>query len=94
MPFVSAGLLVVAGARRDWPAWEETEAKLRASLSETPMVERDLAIPLEHAGMVAAREGRSDLACKVLKMALDQWRALADDDGMKRVEERLYKLGS
>ena len=94
MPFVSAGLLVVAGARRDWPAWEETEAKLRASLSETPMVERDLAIPLEHAGMVAAREGRSDLACQVLKMALDQWRALADDDGMKRVEERLFKLGS
>ena len=50
MPFVSAGLLVVASSRAEWSDWDEHHQALRESLDRTPMAERDLAIPLERAG--------------------------------------------
>ena len=89
MPFVSAGLLVVASSRAEWSDWDEHHQALRESLDRTPMAERDLAIPLERAGDLAHLEGQELKAQQAWRLAQAQWVAIDDQASVDRLARRL-----
>ena len=93
MPFVSAGLLAIAGSRGDWESWDTHEDALRDSLERTPMVERDLALPLERAGDLAQLEGKNERARRAWHLAHAQWVALDDNESAERLARRLNSQG-
>ena len=94
MPFVHAGLLVINGARASWDEWDAHEDALRTSLERTPMVERDLASPLERAGDLAHLEGKVERAQRAWGIALNQWRSLGDQAAIERLSRRLNSTSS
>ena len=89
MPFLHAGLLVVAGAHGCWEDWDHHEDALRASLEATPMVERDVPAPLQPAGDLAHLDGHHLMAQRVWRLAMAQWTALGDSDAADRLARRL-----
>lgn len=89
MPFVNAMLLTVASAEREWGDWDEVYQALRESLERTPMVERDLALPLEWAGDLAHASGERDRAFQAWTMAKAQWVSLDDPTAVERVDQQL-----
>ena len=86
---MSAMLLTVASAENEWGDWDEVYRTLRESLDRTPMVERDLALPLEWAGDLAYEAGEQDRARQAWTMAKAQWVSLDDPMAVDRVEQRL-----
>ena len=94
MPFVNAMLLTVASAEKAWGDWDEVYQALRESLDRTPMVERDLALPLEWAGGLAHDAGEHDRANQAWTMAKAQWVSLDDPTAVERVDQQLNPEGS
>ena len=89
MPCVHAGLMVCAASKADWETWEDHETQLRSALEKSPMVERDLAEPLERAADLAQVEGQTDYAVRTWQLAQEQWRAIGDEEAVARLERRI-----
>jgi tetratricopeptide (TPR) repeat protein len=77
---VHANLLPCAAAERDWAAWDHHMAQARALLAETGMHDADIAWPAQLAGDLATAADQPERARDAWTLALQQWRALRDDD--------------
>ena len=91
MPCVHAGLMACAASLSDWSAWEEHDSWLRQALKKSPMVERDLAVPLERAANLAAEKGQREFALRTWNLAREQWQAIGDDEAVKRINQNLVE---
>ena len=89
MPCVHAGLMLCAAATAQWDEWEVHEESLRDALEKSPMVERDLAVPLERAANIAQVEGKTTFAVRTWHLAQEQWRAIGDKEAVERIKRRL-----
>ncbi len=91
MPCVHAGLMACAASLSDWSAWKDHDSWLRQALKNSPMVERDLAVPLERAANLAAEKGQREFALQTWNLAREQWQAIGDDEAVKRINQNLIE---
>lgn len=73
LSFVYAQLMACAAAGGRWEDWDRYETALGAVLADNPMVDDDLAWPLELAGRLAAESGEEARALSALRRAEVQW---------------------
>lgn len=88
------GLLVCAGARGDWPAWDRWMALSRGMLERTGWVDADIGLSLKLAGESARAAGDPERGRAALELALGQYRQLGRDADCAAIEALLARAGA
>lgn len=83
-----ANMLPCVAAAGDWSQWSQHVELAQTILSESGMVDPDIAWPAELAGDLAAAAGRGQEARAAFGLALGQWEGLSRVEDAQRVGEK------
>ena len=86
-------LLLPACARReDWEAWDAHFGQSLALITESGMIDKDIAWPAQLAGDLAAERGQPQRAWQAYVLARQQWLALRNEEGATRAQEAMRSV--
>lgn len=91
---VHLGLLVCAAARRLWSEWEHHFFQVTTLLTATKFVDVDIPLMATRAAELAVAASQIPRACTAYALAIEQWRALGQEDKALLLSTRLQELGS
>jgi len=83
--YVHAGLLACAPRDHDWVRWDEHFSFIQEALTKNKIVDRDLAYCAHLAADNAAAAGQRVSAGEAYRLALDQFKALGNDEKVSEV---------
>ena len=84
-----AGMAACAAGLENWTGFDAHFAAARRLLEQTSFIDHDLARLGEVAGEHAEAAGQRERAGEAYAFALDQWRAVGDDDRAEAIEEKI-----